>query len=236
MLVEIIACSVEDAVIAEENGADRVELCVGIELGGLTPSLGLLREVRRQTTLGIAVMVRPRPGGFCYSESEYESMKEDVARFADEGASAIVTGVLKKDSNLDKDRMSELRDLAGGIPMVCHRCFDVTPNLSESLETLVKMRYRRVLSSGGHNTALEGKEVLRELIRKAAGRIEVLPGSGIRSHNVAELAAITHCNQVHATAFEPGMDPTTTNGSVDYGPFKKVSGRLVEEFVSAARA
>jgi len=235
MLVEIIACSVEDAILAEEYGADRVELCVGIELGGLTPSIGLLREVRRQTTLGIAVMVRPRPGGFYYSDSEYETMCEDVSRFADEGASAIVTGVLKKDSTLDKDRMSELRDLAGGIPMVCHRCFDVTPNLSDSLETLVKMRYRRVLSSGGHNTALEGKEVLRELIRKAAGRIEVLPGSGIRSHNVAELAAFTHCNQFHATAFEPGADPTTTNGSVDYGPFKKVSGKLVQELVSAVR-
>jgi copper homeostasis protein len=162
-------------------------------------------------------------------------MREDVSRFADEGASAIVTGVLKRDSTLDRDRMSELRDLAGGIPMVCHRCFDVTPNLSDSLETLVKLRYSRVLSSGGHNTALEGKEVLRELIRKAAGRIEVLPGSGIRASNVAELAAFTHCNQVHATAFEPGADPTTTNGSVDYGPFKKVSPRIAEEFVKAAR-
>lgn len=199
VLLEVPVASVDDAVTAASAGADRLELNAALALGGLTPSLGTLMEVRAAVRLPVLVMIRPRPGGFAYSDPEFAVMRRDLELALAHGADGVVFGVLHPDGTVDRRRCQSLIELCRGREAVFHRAFDVTPEPFAALETLIELGFRRVLTSGQEETAYNGAGLIAELVRRAAGRIEILPGGGVNRFTVADVLARTGCDQVHAS-------------------------------------
>ena len=217
ILLEICCGSAEDAVEAATGGADRVELCSALFLGGLTPSLGSLRQAK-ETNLPVIAMNRPRQAGFCYSATEFAVMERDTELLLEHGADGIVFGILLDDGTIDIRRTRRLRERVGNRQAVFHRAFDVTPDPFRALEELIDLGFTRVLTSGQKNDAPDGAALIRQLIERAAGRIEVLPGAGITLENVCPFVAATRCTQVHMTAFRTGRDTSTlTNPDIKFG-------------------
>ncbi len=209
VLLEICCGSVEDAVAAESGGADRVELCSALFLGGLTPSLGMLVETRRRVQLPVMCMVRPRNGGFCYSPAELEVMEYDVDSALQRGADGIVLGILQSDGTIDRVQCRRMRDRMGNGEAVFHRAFDVTPDPFRALEELIDLGFSRILTSGQQNSVTEGAELIRGLIEQARGRIGIMPGGGLHLRNLEEMIARTGCSQVHLSALGVRDDPST---------------------------
>jgi copper homeostasis protein len=218
VLLEICCGSIDDAVEAERGGADRVELCSALFLGGLTPSIGTIQEAKRRLKIPVMVMVRPRGGGFGYTEAEMATMERDAEAAVAAGADGVVFGVLLADGNIDMARCTRLRKRMGERQAVFHRAFDVTPDAFAALEQLVDLGITRVLTSGQKDSVPEGVELIRRLHERAAGRIEVLPGGGIRPYNLKEVVERTGCGQVHLTAWRTAVDSSTqANREVTFG-------------------
>jgi copper homeostasis protein len=209
VLLEICCGSIDDAIEAEKGGADRVELCSALFLGGLTPSLGTIQEAKRRLKIPIMVMVRPRAGGFAYSEAELASMERDAEAAVENGADGVVFGILQSDGGIDIARCRQIRRLIGKRQAVFHRAFDVTPDPFEALEQLVDMGITRVLTSGQKESVPEGVELIQKLVERARDRIEILPGGGIQPWNIKEIVEKTHCLQVHMTASKTAFDNST---------------------------
>ncbi len=199
MLLEVPVGSAEDALAAREGGADRLELNAALALGGLTPSLGTLLEVKGAVALPVLVMVRPRPGGFAYSEADFRVMQRDTDLALHHGADGVVFGILTVEGRVDGERCRRLVRQAGDRGAVFHRAFDVTPDPLAALEELIDLGFRRVMTSGQQETAYNGAGLIAQLITRAAGRIEVLPAGGINRFTVADVVARTGCDQVHAS-------------------------------------
>jgi copper homeostasis protein len=210
VLLEVGVGSVEDALAAQAGGADRLELNAALALGGLTPSPGTLIEVRAATSLSLFVMIRPRQAGFSYKAAEFRVMQRDLAWALDHGADGVVFGILHEDGTIDVPRCRQLLAGAAGRPVVFHRAFDVTPAPFAALEQLIDLGVGRVMTSGQARTALEGAGLIAGLLRRAAGRIEVLPAGGITSANVSDLLTRTGCTQVHCGLRTDWHDPSTT--------------------------
>ena len=168
-------------------------------VGGLTPSLGTLLELKAAVPLPVMVMVRPRPGGFAYGEADFTVMQRDVDLAVQHGADGIVFGILTADGRIDLHRCRCLLRQVGEHAAVFHRAFDVTPDPFEALEQLIDLGFRRVMTSGQEATAYNGTKLIAELICRAARRIEVLPAGGINCFTVADVVARTGCDQVHAS-------------------------------------
>jgi copper homeostasis protein len=217
ILLEIIASTVEDCIAAESGGADRIELCAAIVTAGLTPSLGTLIEAKKRVGVPVMAMVRPRAGGFLYSDEDFAVMQRDAELLLEHGADGIVFGILHADGSIDAKRCAKIRELAGAKQTVFHRAFDVVPDPLRELDQLAGLGFTRVLTSGQKKTANDGCDRLRELMVRADGRIEVLPGGGIRQHNVHQLIEATGCTQVHLTAFSSRCDASTSNGPLTFG-------------------
>jgi len=214
VLVEVCVASVGDAHLAQSAGADRIELNAALELGGLTPSLGTLLETREAVAIPIITMVRPRPGGFCYDPDEFHVMLRDAELMVRNGADGLAFGILTDTGRVDVERCAELigrirsigNPLRGGF--VFHRAFDFVADPSSALEDLIRLGFRRVMTSGRAPTAIEGATEIAKLAGQADGRIEVLPAGGVRGANVARLVALTGCRQVHASVRTPRSDPS----------------------------
>ena len=217
ILLEIIASTVEDCLAAESGGADRIELCAAIATAGLTPSLGTLIEAKKRVRIPVMAMVRPRAGGFCYSDEDFAVMRRDAALLVEHEADGIVFGILHADGTIDTTRCGKMLELAGRKQTAFHRAFDVLRDPMRGLDQLADLGFTRVLSSGQKRAASEGLERLRELVAYAKGRIEVLPAGGVRTHNVLQLIKTTGCSQVHLTAFSSRCDPSTSNGPITFG-------------------
>ena len=209
VLLEICCGSIDDAIEAEKGGADRVELCSALFLGGLTPSLGTIQEAKRRVKIPIMVMVRPRGGGFAYSEAEFASMERDAETAVGNGADGVVFGILQSDGTIDIPRCRRIRQLIGERQAVFHRAFDVTPDPVDALEQLVNLGITRVLTSGQKDSVPEGVELIKKLIERARGRIEILPGGGIQAWNMKEMIERIGCAQVHLTAWGTALDTST---------------------------
>lgn len=202
--LEVCVDSLASAQIAANTGAQRIELNAALALGGLTPSIGLTEQcmalVKPQVCEVIA-MVRPRPSGFTYNSQELSVMGYDVDRLIAAGVDGIALGVLNPDGTIDEQANLRLIKpiLKAGKQAVFHRAFDLTPDPTVALESLIAVGFHRVLTSGQAATAIDGAGVIRQLIQRAAGRIEVLPGSGITAENAGALIRQTGCTQVHAS-------------------------------------
>jgi len=220
VLMEICCGSYEDVVIAESAGADRIELNSALFLGGLTPTLGCVIEVKEKTSIPIMTMIRPREAGFFYSDYEYAVMKKDAALFLKHGVDGLVFGFLNPDGTFDKKRMKEFADMCHdfGKDAVCHRAFDVTPDPFEALDSLIELKITRVLTSGQQPNAIAGEKMISNLIQIAANRIEILPGAGLKHNNIAGFVERTGTNQVHFSASKLREETSTAmNPNIHFG-------------------
>lgn len=203
MTLEIVVYNIESALKAQEGGADRIELCDNPGEGGTTPSFGIIESVRQNVNLDVYVMIRPRGGDFHYTNYEFHSMKRDIYQCQRISVDGIVLGILNADGTLDKKRCKELIDKARPLKVTCHRAFDMTRDPFEALEACIEVGFDRILTSGHRTSALLGANLIVELIKKANGRIAIMPGSGVNENTVEEIVRKTGATEIHfsATAF-----------------------------------
>lgn len=198
MQLEICIDSVESAVAAERGGADRVELCSDLLEGGITPSAGLIANVRRSVKIGVFMMIRPRGGDFCYSDAEFSVMQDDIRQARDLGADGLVLGVLTEEATVDLARTSALVRLADPLPITFHRAIDMTPDPVSAVEAVIETGARRLLTSGGAATVTEGLETAARMIASAGARLGVMVASGINLETIPAVAAATGASEFHA--------------------------------------
>jgi len=192
-----------------------VELNSALPLGGLTPSYGTVRQ-SLPAGIPVFVMIRPRAGGFAYTDSEFDCMAQDARQLLAMGARGIVFGILKRDGTVDTESCARLMSLSGFPPCVFHRAFDIAPDWKRSVDQLVDLGFCRILTSGQKATAIEGKRTLREMVAYAKDRIEIMPGGGIRPGNVAELVRQTGCRSVHASLRRELRDVSMNGAAVSF--------------------
>lgn len=200
MIVEVVVYNIASALNAQTGGADRIELCDNPGEGGTTPSAGTIEVVRKNLSIDVYVMIRPRGGDFLYSRYEFHAMKRDIAMAQRLSADGVVLGILKPDGTLDVDRCGELIAFARPMKVTCHRAFDMTRDPFETLEACIDAGFDRILTSGGHATAAEGVSKIAELVRQAQGRITIMPGSGINEQTVAAVVRGTGAKEIHFSA------------------------------------
>jgi copper homeostasis protein len=200
MILEIAVFNIQSAVVAANAGADRIELCENPADGGTTPSYGTLKIVREKISIPVFPIIRARGGDFFYTDEEFAVMKKDVALCKDLGFEGIVIGLLKKDASIDIEKTKHLVDLAFPMEVTFHRAFDRTKDASQSLEDIIDCGCQRILTSGQVPNAFEGKDLIKKLIEQADGRIIIMPGSGVRSNNIKELAEYTDAIELHSSA------------------------------------
>jgi copper homeostasis protein len=231
MLVEVIACSFEDAKTARSAGADRVELCLAIEVGGLTPYLEVIEEVAALAPFPVVVMVRPQSGGFI---NQRHQILQQIDQILNLGLTniEIITGALTSTNQLDLPALKTIRKRTEGTKLACHRCFDITPDPFVAIEQLIDLGFDRVLTSGQAKTAPEGAAVIAQLVDQANGRIEIIAGSGVRPHNVKQLIQQAGVTQVHASCF---ADPELPSSPISYGPTLRVCKQKVQDLVSFSK-
>ena len=223
-LLEISVETVERAVAAERGGADRIELCAELTVGGLTPSRELLRSVRENVRIPVFSMIRPRAGDFAYSADEFAEMRRAIASAKEAGMDGVALGVLHADRNVDVERTRELVTLARPLPVTFHRAFDECPDLHVALEDVIRAGAARILTSGGAASAWGGAETLAKLIAAAGNRMVIVPGAGIHAGNIAEVA-----RQTDAREFHSGLSTELPYSSRDVARFEACVRKLAEQ-------
>jgi len=236
LLLEISVDGAEKAVAAERGGADRIELCADLSVGGLMPSRDLLRSVREKVHIPIYSMIRPREGNFVYSDSEFSEMGRSIAIAAECGMDGVVLGILKKDRRVDIARTRKLVDLARPLPATFHRAFDETPDLKSALEAVIQTGAARILTSAGAKTALQGAAKLAELVAAARDRVSgvgspakphriiIVPGAGITASNLAEVVQKTGAIEFHS-----GLGTVLPYSSRDFAAFESEVRKLADQ-------
>ena len=200
MLLEICCFNIQSAIMAQELGAQRIELCADALAGGTTPAYGTIELARQKLDIPLYSIIRPREGDFFYDDEEFLAMKRDIAICKELGCDGIVTGILLKDGQVDNKRMSILIERAYPLGVTFHRAFDWTKDPFQSLEDIISLGCERILTSGQRPDAILGAELIAELILRADHRIIMMPGSGIRTANIAELATKTKAEEFHSSA------------------------------------
>lgn len=196
---EICTDSLETAIAAQYNKISQIELCASLSEGGISPSYSLMINVCSATTLPVNVMIRPRGGDFLYSEEEFNLMKSDVYHARKAGASGVVFGILRSDGTIDRERCLELKALCDPMKVTFHRAFDMTSEPFFALEEIIAIGCTTLLTSGQMQTAEDGLELIRELVKRAGNRIQIMAGSGVNADNVVLLHE-AGVNAFHFTA------------------------------------
>lgn len=196
-ILECCVDSVESAVFATEGGANRLELCGNLMIGGTTPTKAMFEVVKSCCNNRIHVLIRPRFGDFCYSGHEFSVIVKEVDQFRELGAEGVVIGVLKPDGTLDMPRMKELMAAAGGMSVTLHRAFDVCADPYRTLEEAAELGVDTILTSGQKNDCMSGRECIRELLKRSAGRVDILVGSGVNSGIIGQLQSFTGATSFH---------------------------------------
>lgn len=199
-ILEICAGSVESAIAARDGGAERIELCAALEVGGVTPSAGLIAQARKVEGLTLNVIIRPRGGDFLYDEHEAACMEQDILTCRKLGVDGVVIGALTAEGEIDTALCSRLIASAEGMSVTFHRAFDMCRDPRKALEELIALGCSRVLTSGQAATAEAGIPLLKELVEQAAGRIIIMPGCGVNSSNAAAILNATGAAEIHASA------------------------------------
>lgn len=195
--LECCVDSVESAIAAKKGGADWIELCSALVIGGLSPSQALYQKIREQVDIPIRVLLRPRFGDFCYTDFEHEIIKEEIKSFRNLGADGIVIGTMKPDGTLNLEQMKEFIEEAQGMPVTLHRAFDMCKDPLVTLEEVKKLGISTILTSGQKNTCVDGIELLKELVEKAQGETEILIGGGVDASVIPMLAEKTKAKAYH---------------------------------------
>ncbi|MBQ1819539.1 MAG: copper homeostasis protein CutC [Bacteroidales bacterium] len=199
MEIEICCGSIQSAANAKAGGAVRVELCQGLVEGGTTPSPATIQYAVRELGLKVFVLVRPRGGDFCYNELEVKTMEGDVAFCKEAGASGIVVGFLHPDGSIDTELTRRFVELSAPLPVTFHRAFDECADPLNALEQIIECGCARILTSGCKPTAIEGAEMLQQLVKQADGRITILAGSGVTPENAVALREKTGVKEIHGS-------------------------------------
>jgi copper homeostasis protein len=184
MILEICANSYQSAINAQKSGADRIEICSELSVGGVTPSYAVLKKISKEITIPIHVLIRPRSGDFYYSDDEIKIIKQDIKLCKELGFNGIVSGVLNKDNSININTTKELVELSKPLTFTFHRAFDCVSNPKQSLEDLIEIGVNRILTSGLKQKAEQGIEILKELHQLAKNKIIIIPGSGINATNI----------------------------------------------------
>jgi copper homeostasis protein len=225
--LEISVESVDAAMAAERGGAQRIEFCSNAREGGTTPSPELLRAVRERVRLPIVSMVRTRAGDFLYSDGEFAAMRREVEAAKELRMDGIVLGLLKADGGIDVARSAQLIELARPLPVTFHRAFDECADLRKSLEEVIKTGAVRLLTSGGKRTADQALELLADLVRSAAERLIVMPGSGLHAGNIQDALKKTGAREYHA-----GLSSVVPDPANNIGTFEREVRKLAEALAS----
>lgn len=196
-ILECCVDSVESAINAANGGASRIELCSNLIIGGTTPDVALVKEIRKYTDIRIHALIRPRFGDFCYTRHEIEIMKSQIRALKDAGVEGVVIGVLDEDGNLNMPIMRELMAEAEGLSVTLHRAFDMCRDPYQALEEAIAFGVNTILTSGQKQSAWEGRALLAELIEKADGRIDIMAGAGINASVIEKLIPITKGSSYH---------------------------------------
>jgi copper homeostasis protein len=200
LTLEICVDSVQSAMAAEKGGAQRVELCDNLLEGGTTPSVGMIELARKNISIGLHILLRPRRGDFLYSALEFEIMKKDIAVAKELGADGLVVGILTADGNVDMKRMFDLVELCKPLPVTFHRAFDLTADPFQALDDILQLKISRLLTSGQKATAFEGLDLISKLIKKAGDRLVIMPGGGINEQNIRNIVTESGACECHTSA------------------------------------
>lgn len=204
--IEIACFNLESALIAQKAGADRVELCADMSVGGTTPTIEIIKQARELLTIDLCVMIRPRGGSFVYSDSEFKQMKSEIETIKKIGVNGFFFGILKDDKTVDLEQNKVLVELAKPFSCTFHRAFDEVLNVEQTLEDVISCGFSTILTSGTFPNVMEGKEVLKQLVNQANNRIEIMPGGGLRSTNISELNEMVKANWYHSSAITDGSE------------------------------
>ena len=242
VLVEACVDSVVSAVAAERGGAGRLELCDNLFDGGTTPSAGMISAVKAAVKIPVIVIVRPRGGGFVYSQEELGVMRLDIEAARMLGADGFAIGALTRDARIDVEQVRALMQHTGGLPVTFHRAFDLARDQGEALEILMREGIARVLTSGGAPTALEGVESIAKLVGRAAGQIGVMAGGGVREETVQEIVHRARVSEVHVRGTKPARTEMTGGNALrlrkalpsDEGAWEETDERRIREYVRLA--
>ncbi|MBR5510173.1 MAG: copper homeostasis protein CutC [Lachnospiraceae bacterium] len=203
-ILEACVDSPESAAAAQIGGADRLELCGHLIIGGVTPDEWLFRKVKEVCELPVRVLIRPRFGDFCYTDYEFELMKMQVRHFRELGADAVVIGCLQPDGSLDMQRMEHLVDLAGNMEVTLHRAFDVCRDPYEALEQAIELGIGTILTSGQESSCMKGQECLKKLQQQSNGRITLMAGAGVNADVIEALYRSTGLRAYHMSGKRTG--------------------------------
>jgi copper homeostasis protein len=199
-LLEVCAGDIESVIAAANGGADRVELCSALVEGGVTPSIGFIKQALKVEGIKVHVLIRPRGGDFLYSQEEADMMVDDVIACREAGVHGVVIGALTPDGNIDIALCERLVKAAGNINVTFHRAFDLCANPIEALDKIIALGCNRLLTSGQAASAIAGVDMLAKLVEHANGRITILTGGGVSAENAADIITKSGTNEVHASA------------------------------------
>ncbi len=204
--LEIACFNLNSAVIAQENDADRVELCAEMEVGGTTPNFETTKQVRDLITIDLNVMIRPRGGNFVYSDEEFQQMRNEILQFKELDVNGFVFGILNKDKTINIEQNKRLVAVANPLPCTFHRAFDEVSDAFQSLEEVIECGFQTILTSGQTPNVMKGVNRLSELVLKANNRIVIMPGGGLRSSNIDSIQEKTKATFYHSSAITDGSE------------------------------
>jgi copper homeostasis protein len=203
IVFELCAETLDACLVARSGGADRIELCTALDVGGLTPDREFIAEAVRSSGLPVHVILRPHADGFHYSAADFDTICTDLQHAHRLGASGVVFGILHADNSVDIERTRTLVDLAGPLETTFHRAFDATPDLDQALEDVIATGCHRILTSGGAPDVLAGSDALARLVTRASHRIQIAAGGGLRPENAQAVARITQARHFHGSLQQP---------------------------------
>lgn len=218
--LEIACFNAESALVAQQAGADRIEFCANMEVGGTTPSLSDFLTIKSKTNIPVYVMIRPRGGDFVYSNAHFEQMRNSIIQFKNAGANGFVFGILTANGEVDINRNKQLIQLADAVPCTFHKAFDAVLNPIVALQQLITIGFKNVLTSGQQPTAMQGVDLLKQLANNANNQINIMIGGSVRSNNIAELKQEIPSKWFHSSAILQGS-------AADFDEVKNLKAKLV---------
>jgi copper homeostasis protein len=218
--LEIACFNIESALLAQQAGADRVEFCANMELGGTTPLLNDFLTIKSKIDIPVYVMIRPRGGDFVYSNAHFEQMRNSIIQFKNAGANGFVFGVLTSNGEVDINRNKQLIQLADAVPCTFHKAFDEVKNPAIALQQLIAIGFKNVLTSGQQPTAMLGLNLLKQLSELTDNKINIMVGGSVRSNNIAALKQEIPSKWFHSSAIIQGS-------AADFDEVKNLKAKLI---------